>query len=444
MTDGTPVTLAQLLAARDSRAARQKELLQNGGALVSLTVNMPGPVKRCALSERLFDIALEAVTQLLGDKLRFCETRRKDTGCEAFLSADMDAQTLKARLCALENNHPLGRLWDIDVLGVDGVPLSRQSAGYPPRKCLLCENSGAACARSRAHSLSELIAAMQAMLERWEAGQASARRIGMLARRALEKEVRATPKPGLVDACSCGAHTDMNLETFLKSAAALEPHFIRFARMGLDSGAQSPRVLFDALRSPGLEAERDMYRATGGVNTHKGAIFSLGVLCAAAGRLLAQGESLTADALCALAGEMTCGLCARELPAETETHGGCVYHRYGARGVRGEVEDGFPAVRKAALPAYRAHQSAGCDENETLVRVLLRLMACVEDTNLLARRGREQAEWVRRQASALESCFSLEAVRALDNEMTRRRLSPGGCADLLAAAFFLLSLEEEF
>lgn len=444
MTDGVPITLAQLLAARDSRAARQRELLQSGGALVSLTVNMPGPVKRCALADRLFDIGLDAVTQLLGDRLRLCETRRKDTGCEAFLCADMDAQALKARLCALEDGHPLGRLWDADVLGPDGVPLSRQNAGYPPRQCLLCENPGAACARSRAHPLDALTGKMQAMLEQWEAGQAPARRIGNLARRALEKEVRVTPKPGLVDACSNGAHTDMNLDTFLQSAAALEPHFTRFARMGLDSGAQSPRALFDALRVPGQAAERDMYRATGGVNTHKGAIFSLGVLCAAAGRLLAQNEGLTADALCALSADMTRGLCARELPAETETHGGRVYHHYGAHGVRGEVENGFPAVRQAALPVYRACRSDGCGDNEALVRALLRLMTCVEDTNLLARRGRGQAEWVRAQAAALEHSFSLDAVRALDEEMTRRGLSPGGCADLLAVAIFLISLEEEF
>ena len=434
MTDGTPVTLEQLLDAREARAARQQELLaKHGGALVCLTVNMPGPVKRCVLSDRLFTLGARAVSQVL-DGVRFSELRQTPAGCEGFWCVSGSPLAVKRALCRLEEDHPLGRLWDIDVLGPDGVPVSRRALGLPPRRCLLCSRPAVLCARSGAHPLSELLCAMRQTLARWESA-----RIGALVRQALEDEVRVTPKPGLVDAVSNGAHTDMDISTFLASAQALEKHFARFTTIGMDSGGLTPRALFDSLRRPGMDAEQDMLAATGGVNTHKGAIFSLGILCAAAGRQVSLGGALTADALCGLSADMTRGLCARELPCEITTHGGQVFQRYGARGVRGEAESGFASVRAVGLPTLRQYRHQGT--NEACMRVLLRLMACVEDTNLLARRGPEQAAWVREQAQALTDSFSVSGAAALDAEMTRRGLSPGGCADLLAVTIFLDALE---
>ena len=96
-------------------------------------------------------------------------------------------------------------------------------------------------------------------------------------------------------------------------------------------------------------------------------------------------------------------------------------------------------MRTVGLPTLRQYRHQGT--NEACVRVLLRLMACVEDTNLLARRGPEQAAWVREQAQALTDSFSVSGAAALDTEMTRRGLSPGGCADLLAVTIFLDTFE---
>ena len=436
MTQGPAVTLDELLKARDTRAALQRQLLdEHGGTLVCLTVNMPGPVKRCALADRLFSVGVREVPKALPGAA-FSRTRQTPAGCEGYWCVPLRPEAVKRAMCRLENEHPLGRLWDIDVLGPDGRALSRRSLGMPARTCLLCGRPAAVCARAGAHPLPKLLDAMQQTLIGWES-----RGIGAQARAALEDEVRAAPKPGLVDALSCGAHTDMDIRTFLSSARALEPHFAHFAALGMRSAGQTPGALFDSLRRPGLDAERDMYAATGGVNTHKGAIFSLGLLCAAAGRLLALSQPVSADAVCRLCARMTAGLCARELPREAQTNGGRVYHRYGARGARGEAESGFAAVREVALPALRMYRKNGCGPDEALVRVLLRLMARVEDTNLLARRGAEQAGWVRDQALALTRDFSMHGVRALDAEMTRRGLSPGGCADLLAAALLLDRLE---
>ena len=237
--------------------------------------------------------------------------------------------------------------------------------------------------------------------------------IGNLARRALEQEVLLTPKPGLVDANNNGAHTDMDKDAFLRSAAALEPWFLRMAERGRAFPLESPAQLLEALRPMGMEAEKDMYAATKGVNTHKGALFSLGLLCAACGRLQTQTQPLTVESLCAFAAQMTAGITQREMDA-ADTHGLKVHAAYGAKGVRGEAESGFASVRELALPYLKGENGP--------YKALLNLIAHVCDTNVLHRTGEEGLHWLQ------------------DRECIEKNISPGGCADLLAIAFFLESV----
>ena len=255
--------------------------------------------------------------------------------------------------------------------------------------------------------------------------------IGKLAREALEREVLLTPKPGLVDAHNNGAHKDMSKDTFLRSAAALEPWLRRMAERGKASLAETPEQLLTALRPMGLEAEKDMYAATNGVNTHKGALFSLGLLCAACGRLQAQNQPLTVETLCDTAAQMTAGITHREMQA-TDTHGLKVHAAYGAKGVRGEAESGFESVRALALPYLE-------QENGPYL-ALLSLISQVRDTNVLHRAGEEGLYWLQSRAGKLLSDFSLSGLEQLDWECIERNISPGGCADLLAIAFFIQSV----
>jgi triphosphoribosyl-dephospho-CoA synthetase len=125
--------------------------------------------------------------------------------------------------------------------------------------------------------------------------------IGMLAARALREEVCATPKPGLVDRHDSGAHSDMSLDTFLKSAQALEPYLTQFANIGFTSDCM-PSGLFGRLCEDGKRAEDAMLCATGGANTHKGAIFSLGLACAAAGYCMRDGRAAQGNPYCLLSG----------------------------------------------------------------------------------------------------------------------------------------------
>ena len=216
--------------------------------------------------------------------------------------------------------------------------------------------------------------------------------IGNCAWNALIEEVNTTPKPGLVDLYSNGAHTDMDAETFRRSAEALRPFFVKTAREGLSFDG-SAEELFMGLRSVGMDAEQAMYAATGGVNTHKGAIFTFGIFCAAAGRCLKEQRVLTALGLLEMEQEMTVRVLTAELEklrgivatADRVTHGERNLRRYGTAGCRGEAIEGYPGVFGIALPVLRAGLSSGRDWNRVKLQALLTLMAHTEDSNILSR-----------------------------------------------------------
>ena len=276
----------------------------------------------------------------------------------------------------------------------------------------------------------------------------SAAKIGQLATRAMQLELWATPKPGLVDRQNSGAHQDMDYQTFEASIDALAPYLEHFARIGEMRAGEDAASLFALLRQQGILAEKAMFEATRGVNTHKGMIFSLGLLCGAAGRLGALGQyPLTPDGVCAYAAEMTAGLCARELATLQQkaalSHGERTYLEFGAKGVRGEAESGYASVLRHAYPLLSDGLQQQIGINGLMVQVLIQLMAEVEDTNVLVRHGPEVARRVQEQAQAILagsgalSASGQEAIRQLDQDFIARRISPGGCADLLAATLFI-------
>ena len=279
--------------------------------------------------------------------------------------------------------------------------------------------------------------------------------IGKCAWNALIEEVDTTPKPGLVDLYSNGAHTDMDAAAFRRSADALRPFFVKMAREGLsfDGSAQE---LFMGLRGVGMDAEQAMYEATHGVNTHKGAIFTFGIFCAAAGRCVKEQRAITALGLLEMEQEMTVRVLTAELEKlrgsirtpGIETHGERNLHRYGTAGCRGEAIEGYPGVFGIALPVLHAGLADGRDWNRVKLQALLTLMAHTEDSNILSRHNPAVLRAVQEEMREFLRCggaYREDAVRLLeemDADYSRRGISAGGCADLLAAAVFILELTE--
>lgn len=266
----------------------------------------------------------------------------------------------------------------------------------------------------------------------------TSRFIGICAIRALYRELILYPKPGLVSPIDQGAHRDMNVSHFWRSLFALRGYFGTIAEAG---ARDAP---FTELQKLGLAAENRMMRATGGVNTHRGAIFSLGLLAAAAGRRAQSGRTLDAAAI---AGDIALrwGEAIALAGAGAAGKGARAAQQYGVRDARGEALAGFPSAVGVALPILR--QRGPADER-ALVQALFAIMADLDDNNILHRGGPLGLEWLRSQARGFLAQGGVDhpewraRALALHRACVARHLSPGGAADQLAAALFLASLTE--
>lgn len=271
-----------------------------------------------------------------------------------------------------------------------------------------------------------------------------AQRIARCAVRALYAELVLEPKPGLVSLRDNGSHSDMTAATFVKSLFALRHYFGQMARAG---ALGRP---FEWLQALGLDAEQRMLAATSGINTHRGAVFALGLLCAAAGRLAAQGEALRAPALRASlmahwgqALRLRAESAARAAPL---SNGQRAARRFGLRSAGEEAALGFPTLFEVTLPSLQAALRAGHAPRAARVQAFFATMAVLDDTNTAHRGGWEGAQFVKTAArtfldgGGVAQADWLAQARAIHADCVARRLSPGGAADVLAAACWLQEL----
>jgi triphosphoribosyl-dephospho-CoA synthase len=257
---------------------------------------------------------------------------------------------------------------------------------------------------------------------------------------ALIDEACLTPKPALVDRRGSGAHRDLDLDTMLRSARALQPTFLALARAA--AGEKPSQRLREQLARIGREGEVAMLRATGGSNAHRGAIWVVGLLCAAAAMSPLSDPSI----LCAHAAAIA-RFEDRFAPSpEALSHGARVIQRFGVAGARGQAADGFPHVLEAGLPALHRSRANGASEDEARLDALLAIIATLDDTCLLHRGGRialEAAQSGARgvlQAGGTAQPQGRAALARLDLLLNELNASPGGAADLLAATLFLDTL----
>lgn len=265
-------------------------------------------------------------------------------------------------------------------------------------------------------------------------------RLGRLAIASLHAELALAPKPGLVTPFDAGSHDDMDAGTFLRSLFALRHYFTAMAHAG---AADAP---FARLRAHGLAAETAMLRATGGINTHRGAIFSLGLLVAAAARCRRQhAHSVPAAQVCLGVQHWADDFARAPLDAQSPGQRARVQH--GVAGVREQAAAGYPLLRELAVPTLRHALSAGLPRDAALCQTLMQLVAHIDDLNLLHRGGIDGLLWAQQQARGfLESGGAFAPgwqvrLHGIGERFVARRLSPGGSADLLACSWFLLQQE---
>jgi triphosphoribosyl-dephospho-CoA synthase len=218
-------------------------------------------------------------------------------------------------------------------------------------------------------------------------------------------------------------------------------YFLEIAQAGARGAA------FAELKRLGITAEAVMLQATGGVNTHRGAIFSLGLLVAAAAALRADGVLFPRGELVCEEASLRWGADLLSAPLNATSHGQLAARRYAAGGARAEAGCGFPRLREIALPALRACLASGLDPNAALAHCLMSLICHMEDTNLLHRSGREGLAFAQERARVFLADGGARVtgwqarLSAIAAEFVARNLSPGGSADLLACAWYLVKLE---
>ena len=265
----------------------------------------------------------------------------------------------------------------------------------------------------------------------------TAHEIGRAATLALHDELALTPKPGLVTLTDRGSHADMDAHTFMRSLFALRGYFVRIAELG------AAGVPFESLERCGIAAEARMLAATGGINTHRGAIFMLGLLCASAGALAAEQcrptPQAVRDMLVARWGD---ALRTRATRPST-LPGGLAARRLGLRSASDEAALGFPTLFETAEPALRGARVRGLATATAHLDTLFTVMTVLDDSNLAHRGGLEGLRFAQSAARDFLAAGGAAAPNGIDRatalgaEFVRRRLSPGGAADTLSATCWL-------
>lgn len=419
------VELPDMLACREARAVRQRQLIEEyKKPVVSLSMNIAGDVKNTpaiSMLQKDGEEDFKAAAMKAGLTLLFEERSDAFTGPESLLVFDTDnAQALKNIGVAIEDETPWGRLYDVDVIGTDSGKLSRPE----PRRCIVCGGPAADCARSRAHGLDQIRRAADELI-----GQYLGDTLGTAAASALVREAALTPKPGLVDAANNGAHKDMDLDLLLTSASSIRPFFAQMAGFSAAYGTD-----IETLIKIGKSAEKAMFAATKGVNAHKGAIFAFSLYLAAVADALMRGGD-PVEKVKELAAEKV----ANARPS-APTHGDAVravYAGFGREGALAEACKGFPM----ALLAMQTIRETGDD-----LLALCKVMSQLADSNVLYRSGVKGLNWVRSEAARLCAMDEVErnaGLRVMDAACIARNISPGGAADMLALGMFLADLPAE-
>ena len=267
--------------------------------------------------------------------------------------------------------------------------------------------------------------------------------VAHLATRALKAELNTTPKPGLVDTHDSGAHRDMDHALMMRSIRAMHPYFVRLATLGYDS-TQLP-AHNDIVRI-GLEAEKAMFKSTGGVNTYKGALFSMGLALTAATYIIGRGKVATTthgkeyvpgDLLSAIIIQLANGF-----PDTRGTHGsrakqlaqsGC-----SLKSALDNAREGYSQLFGEWLPFYETRIKG--DDSYVKHKTLLRIMCDLDDTNIVYRTDYDTMLNVKTQARHLLEDFSEAGIEDMNRDFVGRNISPGGSADMLALVVFLFGI----
>lgn len=449
---GEAVDLLTVLDNREWRSRLQDKLkvTNSDKIVISAKLNIPGPIKNNDILQKIFMdgwqtfvAGLECNSQY---EMLFAE---RVTGPEAFITVDGNLAAVKKTAILFEETYVLGRLFDIDVManGQADYQLSREELGFGPRLCLICGKPAKVCAKEQNHTLDEGYEVINQMYQGATSKELifekeSQETVVNNALKGLLYEVSLNPKPGLVDPVSMGSHTDMNMFMFIDSSLSLKSYLDKAFKLGRNFEGSDLKLLFNALRAEGVLAEQTMFNATNNVNTHKGAIFSLGIWVTAIAYSTKDG-SATMTEVRRVIQRMVEGLIEKDLASNrvAMTAGEQQFQTYQLTGIRGEAVNGFPGVAEIAVPFLQATFGT---MTQRLLDTLMKIAATLEDSTLIKRAKTpdvlaEMKEWtsIYFKLGGSHTEQGMKYLYDLDRLFIERNLSIGGSADTLILTIFI-------
>lgn len=449
---GEAVDLLTVLDNREWRSRLQDKLkvTNSDKIVISAKLNIPGPIKNNDILQKIFMdgwqtfvAGFECNSQY---EMLFAE---RVTGPEAFITVDGNLAAVKKTAILFEETYVLGRLFDIDVManGQADYQLSREDLGFGPRLCLICGKPAKVCAKEQNHTLDEGYEVINQMYQGATSKELifekeSQETVVNNALKGLLYEVSLNPKPGLVDPVSMGSHTDMNMFMFIDSSLSLKSYLDKAFKLGRNFEGSDLKLLFNALRAEGVLAEQTMFNATNNVNTHKGAIFSLGIWVTAIAYSTKDG-SATMTEVRRVIQRMVEGLIEKDLASNrvATTAGEQQFQTYQLTGIRGEAVNGFPGVAEVAVPFLQATFGT---MTQRLLDTLMKIAATLEDSTLIKRAKTpdvlaEMKEWtsIYFKLGGSHTEQGMKYLYDLDRLFIERNLSIGGSADTLILTIFI-------
>ena len=420
-------TLTDVLSEREKRWHSRVENAHEK-TVAAVTLRLPFALRMCYPD--LLNTAADPLSDI-GLKHRF--TSLTADGFVSFFQTEEFAERIKRRTVLLEEQLPYGRFLDIDVNDEKGT-VSRQDLGLPPRTCLVCGLPAWDCVKSHRHTNEDIAECLEKVL--YPVGTTPGALIARCASLAAQDELRLLYKPGLVTPITNGCHKDLNFSLMGNCLRHLESFWSFCVESGMNTEEASPEFLA-RLRRAGVEAEKIMFTVSSGVNTYRGLLYLLGILCASVGFAYAHHQGT--EGVFAAARSMAADELNRD--PHTRTRAKDLGFSYYA-GARGEAASGFKTVQEA-LKFLSERKLKSPSREDALTDTLTYLIWHTYDTNVLGRGGSDGLYFMQSSAhSTIEAGGLLteegtELYRRLLLETLHRNLSPGGAADRLICTAFL-------
>lgn len=409
-----------ILEARESRAKHIDDLMINypNKTIVILKMNVVGENKNPLYLKFMYAYYNDIIIELFNDKVILNGHQLSDDGNYSFYVIDEIGTLVKVRTMEIEEAIPLGRLLDIDVF--NHKVISRHNLSCEMRKCLMCNNDAHVCVRNKTHLEKDINDKMGEIVYNF-----LLEHLTNITSKAIYSELELYPSFGLVSHKDSGCHNDMEYETFIKSATAIKKYITSYIKEGFRKEIQPLN-----LKMLGLKAEKRMFRVTGGINTHKGLIFLLGVFLPSVVKtiLLNESKAYLQELIKDISLEL-CGGYYDHIDSKIElSHSDKIFQKYNIKGIRQEAINGLKLVFD--IPKYKEDDLDIAHHN-----YLIYLMSELNDTTIIHKTSLETLEQVKNDMKEIIHSGGYEQnkdlVQKLSDDYKQQSISPGGSADML-------------